>query len=52
MVDGTQAVRVTVSVGLASSSDREIADESALVKIADAAMYAAKQGGRNQIAVG
>lgn len=50
--DGPQAVRVTVSVGLASSSDREIADESALVKIADTAMYAAKQGGRNRITVG
>jgi diguanylate cyclase (GGDEF)-like protein len=50
--DGSQAVRVTVSVGLASSSDREISDEAALIKIADGAMYAAKQGGRNQISVG
>ena len=41
--------RLTISIGVAVLSDR-IQDHEALVFLADAAMYAAKQNGRNRVA--
>jgi diguanylate cyclase (GGDEF)-like protein len=48
--DGSQSVCVTVSIGVAavSSSDRNL---DQMLRRADQALYAAKNGGRNQIAV-
>ncbi|WP_203291784.1 GGDEF domain-containing protein [Maricaulis parjimensis] len=50
-IDG-QSIRVTISVGLAPLSTRDAQEDasfSALFAIADAALYRAKHGGRNQV---
>jgi diguanylate cyclase (GGDEF)-like protein len=47
---GGRSVSVTASFGVAFSRDPDEADED-LVRKADAAMYAAKQQGRNRVAV-
>jgi diguanylate cyclase (GGDEF)-like protein len=44
-LDGTGTLRVTVSCGVAASAD---GDPVALVAAADAALYAAKRGGKNR----
>ncbi len=43
-----QSVNVTISIGVAESSDR-LATPAEVIKAADKALYKAKQGGRNQI---
>ncbi|MGN6189561.1 MAG: diguanylate cyclase [Conexibacter sp.] len=45
-LDGRGALRVTVSCGVAASSE---GDPVALVAAADAALYAAKRGGKNRV---
>jgi diguanylate cyclase (GGDEF)-like protein len=49
--DGTEAVRPTVSIGVAMSAD-EAATLDMLLEVADRAMYAAKQRGRNRTCFG
>jgi diguanylate cyclase len=44
-VDGDRVAAVTVSIGAASTDG----DMDALVRAADAALYAAKEGGRNRV---
>lgn len=41
--------RVTASIGVASSSERDIDSAVALVRAADMAVYNAKSGGRNRM---
>ena len=45
-VDG---LRVTVSIGVAGLPGHEVEDTDALVKLADDALYVAKENGRNQV---
>ncbi len=47
---GTELVRITVSIGLTTFPD-DGEDEETLLQIADAAMYRAKQSGKNRIEV-
>ena len=47
----SEPVQVTISAGVASTPELGIADEQALVRRADGALYEAKRGGRNRVAV-
>jgi len=47
VVVGDRVLDVTVSIGLASLSSGE--DVGGLISRADAALYAAKEGGRNRV---
>jgi diguanylate cyclase (GGDEF)-like protein len=42
--------RITASFGIASLPEDEVTTSEELVKAADEALYAAKRGGRNQVA--
>lgn len=46
--DGEQAIRFTVSLGYASTGSVQVEDETALLDLADQALYRAKQSGRNK----
>ena len=48
--DGT-TVRLTISIGVAAPPTSDLSDEDALISRADAAMYEAKRGGRDRVAV-
>ncbi len=46
---GVEPVQLTVSIGVACNSPERALDVQALLSAADRALYAAKQGGRNQV---
>jgi diguanylate cyclase (GGDEF)-like protein len=46
---GGERLRVTLSIGVATSELAEIEDTQALIKRADDALFQAKRGGRNQV---
>jgi len=48
---GETTIRMTVSQGLASLPDDDLATEDLLINAADAALYAAKRGGRDGVSV-
>jgi diguanylate cyclase (GGDEF)-like protein len=47
--DGEKTVRVTLSAGGAAYPSQNVEREDALVKLADQALYRAKEGGRNRV---
>jgi diguanylate cyclase (GGDEF)-like protein len=49
--DGDQVIRVTISVGVTSYPELNVAREQDLVKRADEALYSAKESGRNRVFV-
>ena len=49
IMDGDDAIRVTVSIGVAAYPDVDIAEEKQLVDLADKALYQAKESGRNRV---
>ena len=49
--DGAQQVRITMSVGGAAYPGSDVADENDLVRLADKALYSAKDAGRNRVVV-
>jgi two-component system, cell cycle response regulator len=51
VADGDQVIRVTISIGITSYPELEVAGEQDLVKRADEALYSAKESGRNKVVV-
>jgi diguanylate cyclase (GGDEF)-like protein len=52
MIDSVQAIKLTISVGVAAYPDRRIREVEDLVRIADEGLYSSKQHGRNRIIKG
>lgn len=51
VLETTEILRFTISVGVASTDNLGCARADSLLDLADRAMYAAKQAGRNQVQV-
>jgi len=51
LVEGSQTVRITVSIGGAAYPNQNVEAEESLVELADEALYAAKQSGRNRVEI-
>ncbi len=51
VADGDQVIRVTISIGITSYPELDVAGEQDLVKHADEALYVAKESGRNRVIV-
>ena len=51
VAEGSQTIRVTVSVGGAAFPNQNVEGEQSLVELADEALYAAKQSGRNRVQI-
>jgi len=49
VTDGSQTIRVTTSLGAASYPNQNVEKETELVELADAALYEAKETGRNRL---
>lgn len=52
VADGDQMIRVTISVGVTSHPELDVADAQDLVKRADESLYLAKDAGRNRVIAG
>ena len=51
LVDDTQTIRVTISIGGAAYPNQNVEGEECLVELADEALYSAKQAGRNRAVI-
>ncbi|HKI60501.1 MAG TPA: GGDEF domain-containing protein, partial [Mariprofundaceae bacterium] len=51
VTDGDQVIHVTISIGVTSYPELEVAGDQDLVKCADEALYLAKESGRNKVIV-
>lgn len=51
MLDGGRALKVTISIGVTTTTDATKSDLTAALARADKALYAAKEGGRNRVEV-
>lgn len=49
--DGDQSISVTISIGATSYPETDVEGEQDLVKVADEALYSAKDSGRNRVVV-
>lgn len=49
--DGSQIIRVTISLGASAYPNQNVEREDALVELADNALYSAKESGRNRLIV-
>jgi diguanylate cyclase (GGDEF)-like protein len=49
VADGEKTVRVTLSAGGVAYPSQNVAQEDGLIKLADEALYRAKEGGRNRV---
>jgi len=49
VTDGSQTIRVTTSLGATSYPNQNVEKETELVELADAALYEAKEIGRNRL---
>ena len=49
VADGDKTVRVTISAGGAAYPSQNVEQEDGLIKLADDALYRAKEGGRNRV---
>ncbi len=52
VTDGDQVIRITISIGVTSFPELEVADEQELVERADEMLYKAKESGRNRVLAG
>ena len=48
-IDNNRVIRITCSFGVSESDGRKIADNVALIRAADSALYASKKNGRNMV---
>ena len=51
VADGDQMISVTISIGVTSYPELDVAGEQDLVKYADEALYSAKESGRNKVVI-
>ena len=51
LVDGSQTVRITISVGGAAVPHQNVHGEESLIEFGDEALYIAKQAGRNRVEI-
>ena len=49
--DGSQSIKVTISIGGVAFPNQNVDGEESLVELADAALYTAKQSGRNRVQI-
>ena len=49
IMDGEQMIRMTVSIGGTAYPEVDVEDETALIKLADTALYTANALGRNRV---
>ncbi len=52
VADGDQIIRVTISVGITSYPELDVARDQDLVQRADESLYSAKESGRNRVIMG
>lgn len=51
LVDGSQTVRITISIGGAAYPNQNVPGEESLLELADEALYIAKQAGRDRVEI-
>jgi diguanylate cyclase (GGDEF)-like protein len=51
VADGEKTVRVTLSAGGAAYTSQNVEREDGLIRLADEALYRAKEGGRNRVEI-